>query len=297
MAAYVNDPRRVLVLGASGLLGGTLVPFLRDAGHSVTTHARSGKADVTADISDADQIATAFRAVKPEVIVNLVALTDVDACERDPREAFRLNVRTVSNLVAWMQTQGSPIHLIHVSTDQVYDGPGPHSEPDVSPSNYYGYSKYAAELVAATVPCTVVRTNFFGPSRCPGRRTLSDWIVGSLRDGRRISVFTDVQFSPLALATLSGFMERMVRGRVPGTFNVGSRDGMSKADFAFALARGVGLPDALMTRATSDTLDLTAYRPSDMRMDCTLFETTFGVRVPTLAEEINSTTSAYVSHS
>ena len=193
---------RVLVTGARGLLGSTLVPYLRARRHEVVTCSRSG-ADVRADLTDAAQAGAALRKAAPEVIVNLAALTNVDECERDPQRAYLFNVRIVENLARWMKEEGASCHLIQISSDQVYDGAGPHHEGDVTLVNYYGFSKYAGELAAASVPSTILRTNFFGRSECAGRTSISDWLAAALTRGEVITVFEDVRFSPLSLTRLA----------------------------------------------------------------------------------------------
>ena len=153
--------KRVLVTGAQGLLGSTLVPHLQACGHEVFRHGRKGDIDVGADLIDVGQVNAALDQVAPEVVINLAALTDVDECERSPKLAYLSNVLIVENLVKWIQNNGNTCHLVQLSTDQVYDGLGPHMESDITLTNYYGFSKYAGELAAATVPSTILRTNFF----------------------------------------------------------------------------------------------------------------------------------------
>lgn len=285
--------RKILVTGARGLLGCSLVPRLRAAGYAVVANARGVVDGVQADLSDREQATAALNAVQPEAIVNLAALTDVDACERDPQLAYLANVRLVENLAHWIRLANSGCHLVQISTDQVYDGAGPHSEDSVRLWNYYGFSKYAGELAAGSVRGTVLRTNFFGPSRAAHRASLSDWIVRSLRSGAAITVFEDVRFSPLAIGTLVDMIERVLRTPRPGVYNLGASEGMSKADFAFALAAALDLPTAPMSRGTVAAAKLAAPRPKDMRLDCARFESAFGVRLPTLAQEILSMKQAY----
>jgi dTDP-4-dehydrorhamnose reductase len=220
--------------------------------------------------------------------VNLAALTDVDACERDKHSAYSANVSTVRNIVAWLKEEGTKSHLVQISTDQLYDGPGPHREADVVVTNAYAESKLSAESVAMAVPSTVLRTNFFGPSECAGRVSLSDWILASLRARKLITVFEDIQFSPLSMSTLNELIGIVLLRRPIGIFNVGSREGMSKADFAFAIAKRMQLDTHTMNRGMSSTLKLSAYRPKDMRMDSGLFETTLSLRLPTLQHEIDA---------
>jgi dTDP-4-dehydrorhamnose reductase len=279
---------RILVTGARGLLGSELVPLLRASDHEVIEHARCTGADAHADLSDAVQCAALLDLVAPQTIVNLVALTDVDACERDPQRAYLSNVRSVENLAGWLRRGECRCHLVHVSTDQVYDGAGPHDEADVTLRNYYAFSKYAGELATAGTNATVLRTNFFGPSRSASRSSFSDWLISALSSSQAISVFDDVLFSPLSLSRLAAEIGQVIARPLPGVFNLGSREGMSKADFAFALAAELGLPVAAMRRAGLDSARLPVRRPNDMRMNCRRYESTFGVELPTLRREIQS---------
>lgn len=283
----------ILVLGASGMLGSALVPRLQQAAR-VVTHACSGAGDVRTDLCDAAATRSMLDAVTPAVIVNLVALTDVDACERNPAQAYAVNVRSVENVVAWIRDRNRDCHLVQLSSDQVYDSPALHDESMARLTNYYAFSKYAGELAAARVDATVVRTNFFGRSRCPTRRSLSDWLHDALRKGEAITVFDDVLFSPLSQSTLCEVLQQLTQLKPGGVYNAGARDGMSKADFAFHFADSAGLPVTTMQRGSVGAVAaLTAYRPRDMRMDSHKLEQLLGRRLPTLQDEILSTARDY----
>lgn len=276
-------------------MGSALVPALVAADLEVVTHGRSGHEQVHADLADAGQTRSMLDRICPDVIVNLVALANVDACEESPKRAFQGNVRTVENLAAWVAPRQKSCHLIHMSTDHVYDSNGPHREDAVELTNYYAFSKYAGELAAAVASATILRTNFFGPCLCPGKESFSDWLIRVLNSGETLSVFEDVHFSPLSLATLTGLIEVAIRRKIPGTYNVGGKDGMSKADFAYAVADIMQLPTSAIIRASVKDARLRAYRPRDMRMDSSLFARTFGVTLPTIRAEIESMRSYYDS--
>jgi dTDP-4-dehydrorhamnose reductase len=286
---------RVLVTGGNGMLGSTLVPTLRERGHGVSVLARGPQGDVAADLVDPASVCAALDAAAPDVIVNLAAATNVDACEKDPAMAFAANALSVRNLADWMEARGGGTHLVQVSTDQLYAGDGPHAEADERPINYYAWSKLAGELYAGRAGATVLRTNLFGRSRCPGRASLSDWLVERLRTSTRTSVFADVLFSPLSLETLSEMIALAVERRVQGTFNLGSHGGTSKADFAFRLAEQLGFPTDVLVRSQSSEVALVARRPGDMRMNVAKFETGFAVKLPTLDSEISSMRKHYGS--
>jgi dTDP-4-dehydrorhamnose reductase len=295
MLRLPNSDMTILLLGSTGLLGSTLSTFLASRNDELITHSRSEGAQFQADLASPKEAIDLLRKIQPAVIINLVGLTNVDLCEAQPNQAYLLNVRTVENVANWIRREGKSCHLVHISTDQLYDGSNtPHAEDSVTLTNYYAFSKYAGELAAAGVSSTILRTNFFGRSRCPRRASLSDWLFHALSNNDPIEVFDDVLFSPIAMSTLSEMIELSVRVKPVGVFNLGSHDGLSKADFAFAFADELGLPRRGMKRTTSDQVTfLKTYRPKDMRMDSAKFEGALGVRLPTLRDEIKRVASEY----
>lgn len=146
-------------------------------------------------------------------MVNLAAATDVDRCENDPQWAYQANVGTVVAFVRAARVLSLWPHLVHISTDQVYDGIGPHCEDAALPCNVYALSKFTAELAVREHPSKILRTNFFGLSRSPKRRSFSDWIVGSLRAAEPITVFEDVMFSALHIDSLCDVIVRALETR------------------------------------------------------------------------------------
>lgn len=275
----------VLITGATGMLGCTLAPHLQEQGYSVIRHGYHGIADVSCDLTNRDETADLLAKIRPDAIVNLVAATNVDECECQPHIAYLLNVRSVENLVAGINQKPGPF-LIHVSTDQVYDTPGPSSEDGIRLSNTYALSKYAGELAAKCSSAAILRTNFFGPSQHVSRKSFSDWLLDNFHDARPFTAFTDIVSSPLSMVSLSHAIELVLQRPTSGVFNLGCRDCLSKADFATMLARVYGLPTTFMKRGSSTDKSLQAYRPQDMSMDSSKFAKTFDFHLPSLADEI-----------
>ncbi len=285
---------KVLILGGTGLLGASLMPVLKGNGYSADLHGRNNATEYNADISDEAEAYKLLNLVSPDVIVNLIGLTDVDRCESYPNEAYLVNVRTVENIANWMKNEKVNCHLVHISTDQVYDGGGPHGESQVTLTNTYAFSKYAGELAATNVQSTILRTNFFGCSKCDKRVSLTDWLYSALSDSDTIQVFDDVLFNPLSMRTLSEMIVLSIEKRPVGIFNLGSHMGMSKADFAFKFAEVMGFSTRTMVRVKTDLVTfLKTYRPKDMRMECSKFEETLGIRLPNLTDEIHRVVKEY----
>jgi dTDP-4-dehydrorhamnose reductase len=289
----------VIVFGASGLLGASLVPVLRACGHTVLTQSRDSGADLRLDPFDRGAVATALARHRPSSVINLVAATNVDQCEAQTELAWQVNAGVVASIVEGILTldndPASRPHLVHISTDQVYGGPGPHAEDEVHPINVYGLSKYAGELLAERVGATVLRSNFYGRSRTAGRVSFSDWLVRSLRDKTPITVFDDVKFSAIHIDTLCDFIVRSIVHQPAGIFNAGCRDGVSKAGFAMALARALGLPTENVRVGTSADVALKARRPLDMTLQVSRLEAALDLQCPNMLNEIEYASKEYLN--
>lgn len=286
-ADAMNSRGRVLVLGAYGYLGTILSPVIAQSGFELVRQGRAEDAELTLDPTDARALDEAVASVRPQFVVNLVAATNVDECERDPRLAQRVNVGVVGNIANAISDSG--IRLVQISTDQVYTGAGPHSEDDVDPVNVYARTKLLGEQEAEAVGALVLRINIVGPSMCADRVSFSDWLIGQLQAQQPLTLFTDVLFSPLEALDLASLIAQAIDSKLSGVFNLGSRDGLSKADFGLGLAAELGLGKANIRLGSVADAGLKAPRPADMRMNCNRFENQAGIELSTIAETIRRT--------
>jgi dTDP-4-dehydrorhamnose reductase len=283
--------RKVLVLGGNGFLGSFLVPFLNREGFKALAQTRRPGTAYSCDPANEADLKRLFSEARPDVVVNLVAQTDVDFCEIQPAEAFRANVGTLLALQkVFERWRGS---LIHLSTDQVYRGVGPHAEQAAAPSNVYGITKITAEILAESMEGTVLRTNFVGTFPNGKKTTFCDWLVRSLRNREPVLVFEDILFSPVHVSSLCRAIVRVIQEPIQGIFNVGATDGLSKAEFAVQLGRRLGLPTEGLQRGSSDLKKLSATRPKDMRMSCNKFIQTYGFPLPAVEETLQQAVADY----
>lgn len=280
---------KILVTGATGLLGSSLTPYLKKCGHEIVTHSRNMQADIKFDLSDMVKTHQMLEQIQPDIIVNLVSVTNVDLCEEQINLAYLANTRTVENLANWIAFTDKDTHLVQISTDHVYDGKDLHMEDSVTIVNNYAFSKYSGELAALRVPSTILRTNFVGRSQVHHRDSLTDWLYRSIESNKQIQVLSDVYFSPLSLRFLVKMIELVVQKKPIGVFNLGSHNGLSKADFAFSFVEHLKLPTRTMTRIQgSEAKFFHTYRPQNMRMNSSKFENTLGVKLPNLSDLIQS---------
>ena len=284
----------ILVTGATGLLGIDLVSHLKKSDYKVITHSLSRHADVLFDLSDRGKSYEILEKINPSVIINLVSQTNVELCEEKVNLAYLGNTRSVENLVNWISCSGTDCHLVQISTDHLYDGPGLHKEEQITIMNNYSFSKYAGELAAIQVPSTILRTNFVGRSKVSHRESLTDWVYYSLVEKKHIQAFDDVYFSPISMRVLSEMIELVVQKKPIGTYNLGSNNGMSKADFDFAFAEYLKLPTNTMERINlNQQTFLKASRPKNMLMDSSKFENELGLKLPNLIDLIPSIALEY----
>lgn len=287
---------RALITGAAGLLGTALVPDLDAAwecwpvGHRQRpTHARGR----TVELEDADSVRKLIGDVKPNVVVHLAALADVDACERDPERAWRSNVGITRNIVDACAAIGNPV-VVYVSTDQLYDGPGANAEDAIRPRNVYALTKLWGEDVALQRNRAIVlRLNFIGLP-VAGRPGFAGWLIESLQAQRPIRVFHDVHFNPIYAGFLAPIVRNLVESGACGVFNVGGGGaGMSKATFARRLAARFGFSDQRMTDASAGDSTLAAYRPRGMVMDVGRLTAALRRAPPTVEDSLAALHSAW----
>lgn len=275
---------RFLVTGSTGLLGPHLLE--QALGYGPTVGVARTNSERNCDLTNAEAVTKLIDEIRPDVVLHAAAMTNVDRCEEDPTGAENANVAATRNLAAALRQE---TRLVYISTDQVYpDRPGLKREGEESPVNAYGWSKLAGERAAlARRDSLVLRCNMFGPSRTAGRHSFSDWIADALRREAPVTFFTDVLFSPLLFSTIATTALDCVSHGIHGTFNLGSRNGASKRDFAVMIARHHGLSLNSARDGVSSDVAARAPRPLDLRLDVTRLETALSRPMPTLQEEVN----------
>jgi dTDP-4-dehydrorhamnose reductase len=260
---------RVLVTGASGLLGAHLVEGFRPLAQVIGMDRNPWWGDRPLDLRTGDMTDRAFlqRVVadtEPDVVIHCAALVNVDRCEQDPAAAYSLNADTTRALARAVRP-GTLI--VYVSTDSVFKGDRPFStEADLPcPRTVYARSKLQGEWEAqlASPDHLIVRTNFYGWSS--GRKTTAaEWLFAALRDGQAITLFDDVFFTPIYVGDLVERVRALVLHGARGLFHVAGRDRVSKFEFGQRLADAAGLSLVHARRGSIETAGLAADRPRDM---------------------------------
>ena len=279
---------KIFIAGGTGMLGTNLSQYLRNLQYNVIAHGYKHEADVKSDMTKSETAISLLDKIDPDIIVNLICLSDVEKNEKDQDLAYQLNVKPVENISHWIQLRKTDVKFIQISTDHLYDNEGLNVEEDVLCRNTYATTKYCAEKIALNVDASVLRTNFFGKSQNKNRETISDWIELNVENKTPIKLFNDVYFSPLSIGTLMKMILHVMKNFKSGVYNLGSRDGMSKAEFAYKLGVPLDRESSFSTEVSVEDVGFYAIRPKGMMMDVSRFEKSFGVILPTLESEINT---------
>lgn len=141
----MSNDKNILITGASGLLGRSLMARLQGTGNITGVGFSNVMGElIPVDLRDAEARKSLLKEVKPDVVVHSAAYRDPDFCEDHPEEAFRLNVAPVEHLCELLPQS---VPLMFISSDYVFEGvAAPYGEEDERhPVSEYGRLKVEAE--------------------------------------------------------------------------------------------------------------------------------------------------------
>ena len=262
---------RILVTGASGLLGKRLAELALQRGHDVISSYRNnvpvhGK-PLEVDLTRSIAVRKAFLGVRPDVIINTAAMTDVDKCELEPEAAFAANSKAVSNIANVAKETES--FVVQVSTDYVFDGErGAYSENDETrPVNKYGESKLEGEKAVMNQldkrVWSIARSSvIYGWGRA-SRPNAATFVYEKLFKGESIRMARDMFSSPTLNTSLSEMLIEIAERQLPGIIHVAGATRLSRFDFAIGIAKTFGLDATLIKAVQARDLQWKAKRPAD----------------------------------
>ena len=108
---------KLLILGSTGLLGQYLAMQFPKADYTTILHGFSNSAEVCFDCSDELEVFDRINSIQPDLIINLISLTDVERCEREPEVAKKLNITAIANVMNAINLKEIPTKVVHISTD------------------------------------------------------------------------------------------------------------------------------------------------------------------------------------
>tara|TARA_E500000178_G_C16834428_1_gene667622 strand:+ start:72 stop:929 length:858 start_codon:yes stop_codon:yes gene_type:complete len=273
--------QRILVTGANGLLGSYVCKFLKSKKYKVFKFKKN-----KVNLLKKKQSNNFFLKNKFNIILNLAAITNIDQCEKFNKKALNINTIFLKNIRYYSSLHNKECYLIHLSTDQFYSNYKSNSEGQKKCLNFYTKTKLLSEIYLKNTNSIILRTNFFGKSLKPTRKSFTDFIYYNLINKNKINLVDDVKFSPISINTLKKVLLLIIKKKFTGIYNVGSKRGYSKFKFGIKFAEKLNLDKSLIIKKSINDLKLLAKRPRDMRMIVTLFEKKFNFKFDNLDNEL-----------
>jgi dTDP-4-dehydrorhamnose reductase len=259
--------KRVLITGATGLLGRFMAARLEAAGWLVFALPHA-----SLDISNVENVREKFVESQPQLVINCAATADVDRCEREPAWAYAVNEEGPRLLA--QQCNEYEADLVHVSTDYVFDGlkEGLYTQEDeTNPLSVYGQTKLAGELAVRNEARRfyIFRTSWiFGP----GGKNFGSRVVQLARNGAHIRAVTDQTSIPTYAPDLAARIEEVINLGAHGLYHVTNTGPTSWFDFARFALDLAHLSDIPIEPVTREALRQIAPRPHNTPMRCLVSE-------------------------
>src|SRR5690554_6195052 len=298
---YNDEKPYLLITGANGLLGQKLVAGLleKDTFRVLATGkgkcrlptAWKGYTYLSMDVTDPVQIEQVIGKFLPQAVIHCASMTNVDRCEVERKSCFEQNVTAVAHMVDACSRHG--VHLIHLSTDFIFDGKdGPYMEDDPpNPINYYGKTKLESENLIKASSLTkwaIVRTGLvYGISSDMSRSNIVLWVRDNLINGKELSLVDDQVRTPTLAEDLAAGCILIAEKGATGVYNISGSDLLTPYDMAVETASFFNLDASKLKKVDSQAFTQTAKRPLKTGFIIDKASKTLGYKPRTLKEGID----------
>lgn len=265
---------KILISGASGLLGSKIAELAEEEGNQVFSGYFSQEPifgqPIRLDLKNKQSISETITDIKPDTIIHSAALTNVDECEKNKKLAEEINVVGTKSIAEAAKKNNA--YLSYISTDYVFDGlKGMYKEEDkTNPVNFYGQSKLHGEKAVEEIneEFLIARTSvIYGTRPASGKINFALWLVESLEKNQEIKVLTDQFISPTLNTNLAKMVLEASERRLSGIYHIAGASRVSRFEFAIELAETFNLNKSLIKESSVSDMDWVAKRPKDSSLD------------------------------
>ena len=287
---------KILITG-SGLLASELAEKFSNSEVYLTY--RKNKVDIKnsifLDITDKDNLEKNILKIKPDTIIHTAAITDLDWCEKNVDETFKINTEASINIRKIAEKINSK--LIFISTDSVFDGKnGKYEEEDEkNPINIYSKSKFLAEKdVQKYDKSLIIRGTFFGLKN-DKKESFFSYLLNELMQKKKIPIPKDKISNGLFVKDFSEIIAKMSKKNLSGIYHLGSTDFKNNVEFAKQVAEICSFDKELIEECLFDEIfdrkKLIAKRPLNTTLN--VEKISKEIKMPTVREVITSFSKNY----
>jgi len=289
---------RFFISGANGMLGQRAVNFYSQKGNiELLTCSLEEKSIrelpqnieyISCDITNREKIKSFIYDFCPDYILNLAAYTNVDLSEVDREKTWKANVKAVEYMAEAARTIDA--HIIHISTDYIFDGKnGPYNEDDIpNPLGYYGRTKLASEnvLKISGVLSTILRTNVLYGVAINHNSDFVNWVIKTLKNNQQIRIVTDQINNPTFTDDMVQAISKVIEFRKTGVYNIGGHEFISRYEFTQIISDFFNLDKSLINPIKTEELNQKARRPLKSGLITLKAESELGYKPHTIPEAL-----------
>ena len=274
--------KKMLVIGGTSLLGYKLLSNTNDfelyASYNKNIINLKNVETLKIDITNKKNCEKIFD-LKPDIIINTAAITNVDYCEKFEKNAFDVNVTGTKNIAKIAEKLGSK--LIHISTDAVFSGSKKFyvEEDKPNPISVYGKTKLESEKIISKVNDSVILrpSVLFGwipfeyiKTKDESRKTMNFglWVIDQLYKNNKISIVNDQINTPTLADNLAENIIEIIKTDLTGIFHLSGLSCISRLDFSKKIAKTFGYSDNLISSISSEKLKQIAPRTLESCLKC-----------------------------
>jgi len=264
----------ILIIGGSGLLGSRLIELLTADVNNISATYFSNKIvhkkckTFQLDITDSHKVDKVIKRIQPDTVINAAAKRNTRYCEKNPSEAYKVNVEGTKNIVNACKSINAK--MVFFSSDQVFDGTkGKYSEEDeLNPLNTYGEQKVMAEKVITDnlENWLIIRASHIY-AWSPGSDNFITWIIENLKCGREIHISYDQFVTPIHVENFVDVLIKLLEKDKCGIYHIGEGECLSKYEFVKRIKETFLFDEALIKSISSEALNQTTVRPKNNCLD------------------------------
>jgi dTDP-4-dehydrorhamnose reductase len=287
----VESRLKLLVTGASGLLGNKIVALAKNDYTIIPVHRTKplSSNSVRLDITDTIEVSTLLGRLEPDIVVHAASETNVDKCEIEKEQAWKINADGTRNIAEACQKVNAK--LVYISTDYVFDGEkGLYNEEDKpNPVNYYGLTKLEGEkkVIEYCMNYAILRTSvLYGWHQW--KQNFATWIINKLKQQQEITVVEDHYNTPTLADNLAEMAVEVAEKDMRGLYHASGRERISRFEFAKQIARTFDLNSDLIKPVKMSQLTAwIAKRPRDSSLNTSKIQKQLKTKPLNITEGLN----------
>lgn len=274
--------RKIVVTGGKGFIGSSIVSYLVDKGHYVTSiDINCGENVILCDVSDEHALAKLLINEKPEIIIHCAAIKNLPVCEKDRAKSLLTNVLSTEVIASYAASHNAKI--VYLSSDVVFNGEKGNYTPseDTNPINWYGNTKVFSEHIVRDVPRSAIcRTALvigalnetykielakeLKMDLLVNQTLLPQYIYHRLKNNMALRMPTGIISNPTPIELLCDMVGRIIDKDARGIFHTTGPDAISRYETADLIARLFDLDKRLIVK---DDENISPLRPKNVSMD------------------------------